>query len=630
MEEENFLKNVNQDLFSIAVDEYTKYRYSDEYDAAWKEDYKYEILEDLNQELSLEQVTSENIVSVVEKLQDANPSTGSFVHWSNLDDLKKFAEAKPNEVLELFQNLFNEDDPLNERITAFRSQGREFDSNISLGTPLFGYLLAAFGRNKYTLFKGDPFRNFAEWFDYDVPSNLGEKYEKYLNICKELRTHFNENEILEKEEAELLDSQDFIYSISEYPALTFKIAVSYLSDFSAELASYKENPENFLEKIKQMDKEFLVEKMEEYTDSKKIRKIRYQILDKILKDPNSVSLDTLKDIMDRVSSNYEENILKSWDEFKILFEIYFANYKTPVNALLGSVHEILREKLTEEEFTPGKVINDFSWNQNFGSTRAGIILFPNRNKSHRDSGQLLLDFKGGKLRYGLYLGDKVKTSQSEDLVEKDNPEYFYLEDVVDKLKSVLPIYREVNKKYWKISPGSGASQWENFLEGNYIAINWDELDYPEKDIHEQAEEENLELDPDYVEKQFEYFTKEMKQGDIVLAYGNTKILGIGKIVGGYYKEESLELFPHRREVEWLHINEFKAEELGEDFYERVRLNRTILLLDEQEFIEKIKSRIESTSYYWLTTSVKDLGLAGKLLVTGLLLVRLILKALIDE
>ena len=133
-----------------------------------------------------------------------------------------------------------------------------------------------------------------------------------------------------------------------------------------------------------------------------------------------------------------------------------------------------------------------------------------------------------------------------------------------------------------------------FLDGDYIAINWNELDYPEKGIQEQAEEEDFDFNPDYVEEQFEYFTEKMKEGDIVLAYGDTKILGIGKIKGEYYKEDSAEIFQHRRRVEWLDIPEFKAEKLGEDFYSRVSWNRTILPIDEKEFIEKINEKIHLT------------------------------------
>jgi|GEM_PF-1579617 len=615
----NFLQSVNQDLFSIAVEEYLNHRYTDKYPNDWGEEYKYEILENLNNELSLEEVNEDTILDLAETLHS---SKSNFVHWTNTTDLKEFAEDEPKVLARQFHNLFDETKPLDERISAFREKGRDYDPDIRLGTPLFGYILAAFDREKYTIYNHSAFQDFADWFNLDFPPGVGKKYRRYIEVCSELKDYFNQHNVLQDRTATLLDAQDFIFLTSDYSGLRFKIALRFLSDFSRKLAEYEEKPADFLEEIKNMDEEYLKAKREEYENSQKVKRVRYEILDAILEDDDFVNLDTVKNIMERVNEDYGKDILHSWDEFKILFEIYHSNYKNMINTLLGNIHDILREKLEEEEeledveFTPGGVINDFSWNQNFGSTRAGIMLYPDRNESYRDSAQLFLAFHGGKVEYGLYLGDRVETNKEKDLEEKYDSESLYLEDVVGKFKSVIPFYREINKKYWKISPGENAFKWDEFLEGNYIAIGWDEIDYPEEEIRKQIEEKNLGIEPKYIEKQFGYFVDDMKRGDIVLSYGSKTVLDIGKIKGGYYKEESADNFQHQRDVRWLEVSEFPAEELGEDFYDRVSVNQTIVPIENQKFIKKIKGKITGENVEELT-SLPSLDLSNDLIIDGL-------------
>ena len=74
----------------------------------------------------------------MKKIQKENPSSGSFVHWSNTADLVKFADARPTEVADLLNHLYDVDVQLMERIEKFREAGKAFDPKISLGAPLFG------------------------------------------------------------------------------------------------------------------------------------------------------------------------------------------------------------------------------------------------------------------------------------------------------------------------------------------------------------------------------------------------------------------------------------------------------------------------------------------------------------
>ena len=61
-----------------------------------------------------------NIVDIVKKIQKENPQSGSFVHWSNTGDLVKFADARPSEVAELLNHLFDANALIMEKIEKFR------------------------------------------------------------------------------------------------------------------------------------------------------------------------------------------------------------------------------------------------------------------------------------------------------------------------------------------------------------------------------------------------------------------------------------------------------------------------------------------------------------------------------
>ena len=150
----------NGNYISIAMDEYLKFKLSDEY----YEQYKGTALKEINEYMLDKRITSENVLDIVKFYQSKNPSSGSFVHWTNLDDLVKYTKANPTEVAELLNYLFEGSIDIEDRIKRFYEQGKAYDRNINLSTPLFSYLLAGYDLNKYPLYKEDTFRNLLNSF----------------------------------------------------------------------------------------------------------------------------------------------------------------------------------------------------------------------------------------------------------------------------------------------------------------------------------------------------------------------------------------------------------------------------------------------------------------------------------
>lgn len=213
------------DIFKDKIQTYLEYRFegkifSEAYGGGkWSEEYKWEILPRVHQEFLKTKITKDNILEKVEILRKNNPQSGSFVHWSDIDNLKKFAESDRAKVASLFAQLFDETKNIADRIDYFIEAGKKFRKDINLGTPLFGYILAVFDPNKYPPFKDSTWQYIKKKIGGEVLKN-GKKYEKFAEYCNKIGEYLTENNFLRdisvnnvliKAGLKALDGQDFFY-----------------------------------------------------------------------------------------------------------------------------------------------------------------------------------------------------------------------------------------------------------------------------------------------------------------------------------------------------------------------------------------------------------------------------------
>jgi hypothetical protein len=145
-------------------------------------------------------------------------------------------------------------------------------------------------------------------------------------------------------------------------------------------------------------------------------------------------------------------------------------------------------------------------------------------------------------------------------------------------------------RYWKISPGANAWNWDACREGGYIAIGWDELG----DLTGLTREEFEALRESHLHEdhggdtgwtvagieQVWAFCHDIKEGDRIVANrGTREVLGIGTVTGDYYyvPEGS---HRHRLPVEWEDVAVRRISEGG--------WRRTLLEIDRTKF-EAIRS-----------------------------------------
>lgn len=542
-------------LLEIAAKVYFKFRNSDD----WDEEYKYRILNELNGQLSPDQVTSDNVLEIVELLKRSNPQAGAFVYWANLGNLLDYTKARPAEVAEQITLLFNENLPLAIRINRFRDKASEFQSDIRLGTPLFGYLMAAFDYKKYPIYKDSIFQEFSKWFEnLNTPSDIGEKYQLYVDTCTSLRDYLSE---FSGKSLNLLDSQDFIYSLTEYDEAIFQVFTNYLNYTASELSKYERDISLFIEKLKTTDTEQLEGVMSRYKGAEKINAIRYEYMSEFLSSDRKPDIDRLHELQEEINSRYDTDIMRSWNDYKILFPFYYEIQKDRVRYFLNHIHDTLRGS-TEEKYGlklhARNKIEDFYGTQNFPTTSCWLALFPASKKNQQEAAQLGLSINPDGFVFGLHIGDKVKVkenySNNEDFINPEKAD-LTLQMVINKHDEVIHKFKEVNGLNSQIDVDLAPPFSEIFED--YEQANW-AFDLMAKALQELGVDKSNLNDPRFS------VTLNKTQDRIRVDYGCWLLLGFRK-----YRQEDrwIEIALNTNQIDYpaFEFGQFNAVEDGGDY-----------------------------------------------------------------
>ena len=116
-------------------------------------------------------------------------------------------------------------------------------------------------------------------------------------------------------------------------------------------------------------------------------------------------------------------------------------------------------------------------------------------------------------------------------------------------------------RYWRMGTTRGAdgeSVWDFMRDGNYVAIGWSDIgdltdithgEAGKDEIRERLDDVGYDSTDRDVYPAFKIAT-EIREGDLVLASRSLTVLGLGRIVGGYYyKNNDASPWPHRLPVE---------------------------------------------------------------------------------
>ena len=186
----------------------------------WDEQYKWDILPKLNDELgALGTLTESNALHVVEILQKNNPNNGSFCHWIDLDNLHGQLERKPVTAKALSyvwaatpETVGDEINNVNNLLHSF------FSGEFKLSPSTFGYILAARDCRNFALYRETLLEDLIELNSVQKPKNQGEKYQLLNDTARYIGSLMAEDDTYNEDAAySALNGQDFLYVTIQYP-----------------------------------------------------------------------------------------------------------------------------------------------------------------------------------------------------------------------------------------------------------------------------------------------------------------------------------------------------------------------------------------------------------------------------
>jgi 5-methylcytosine-specific restriction protein B len=137
---------------------------------------------------------------------------------------------------------------------------------------------------------------------------------------------------------------------------------------------------------------------------------------------------------------------------------------------------------------------------------------------------------------------------------------------INHLTATLNALHGDRHRYWRIGTTAGStgqSFWPMMRERDVIAIGWSRLGdlssvagQDAKTITAELKSRLSETYPNHATaigqtaSQIGQFLKAINDGDVVVAADGVRVLGVGRVAGGYTYEPSSD-FPHQRPVEWL-------------------------------------------------------------------------------
>lgn len=375
-------------------------------------------------------LTANTISKFAVELRESTRDDHSILSEEDFEELEAKTADDAESFVEDLVALFEEESPLEDRIERFRTdQGIEL-SAISL-------LLATFDPDQYVLYDKEGFETVIRYFTgLNSPDlsdlSVGRRYDLYRSYCSAIQTEVLNEKLTD---ATLQDAQEFVSSVTYSAECRYNFILRYLFRHTSRLEEFEEDTSVFLDEIRTLPQAFLRDQLEAYEGRQKIAKIRYDVLDAIL-DGESVDID---DIAERENANHEKNIMNSWDDYKILAQIYYNYAKDRVEAYIEDLLDYLRNEIDADQLSTHYVT--YQGATNIPSTRSWAVLYPSVLGDHKSAYQLYIYFYPNKIEFGTDNGSDVPRREYDD-------ELFESEDEIS-IQKVVEAYRERLDTFWR-------------------------------------------------------------------------------------------------------------------------------------------------------------------------------------
>jgi 5-methylcytosine-specific restriction protein B len=418
--------DLDEGALHAAADTYLDFRSTEEDQGTQNR----ELLDSVHSWVNQHDLTADTISEYTSELREATEDDHSTLSEGDFDDLEAKAADDAGTFVEDLVALFEDESSLEDRIERFRT-------NQGIELPVISVLLATFDPDRYVLYDEEDFgtliRCFTGLHSPDLGDlSVGRRYDLYRSYCSTIQTDVLSEKLAD---ATLQDAQEFVGTVTHSAECRYNFILRYLFRHTSRLEEFEEETSVFLDEIRTLPQAFLREQLEAYEGRQKIAKIRYDVLDAILDDA-SVDID---EIAARENANHEKNIMNSWDDYKILAQIYYNYAKDRVEAYIEDLLDYLRNEIDADQLSTHYVT--YQGATNIPSTRSWAVLYPSVLGDHKSAYQLYIYFYPNEIEYGIDNGSDVPRKEYDD-------ESFESEDEIS-IQSVVEAYRERLDTFWR-------------------------------------------------------------------------------------------------------------------------------------------------------------------------------------
>ncbi len=352
----------------------------------------------------------------------------------------------------------------------------------------------------------------------------------------------------------------------------------YIKEVASQYHGYNKNTDLLYQAINNLEIEQVKKIYEDYANLenglKPVNLLRSEVARLIL-DGSTISPELVEDIKEKIRSKQLEafkhlpsNLIEELKQYPVGKRDMFANWQNPwsvfhtffynkwnptretVQNYLQQIAEDIINELQLEDYTYHTV--DFQGPSNFGQDYCWLAVFPNIKKIHKNAYQFFLNISNVP-ETGRIAGHDIKHPEVNVLQRIQT--YSEVINILKSQKSEIVKLNKEARNYFKFSPGSQASEWEEFYDESIIAIDYKNL--PIGDISQITSLQQLNIAAGLEENSKSnqpwnlWFFKSANIGDVVFVNkGINTCLGIGVIDGEYYYSPVGE-YKHRRRINWL-------------------------------------------------------------------------------
>jgi 5-methylcytosine-specific restriction enzyme B len=351
----------------------------------------------------------------------------------------------------------------------------------------------------------------------------------------------------------------------------------FIKQLAAQYKTYSDKPDELYKAINSISEDIIQKIFTEYGGSESgfqpVNLLRAEITRQLLHGV-TVTSQLVDDIKDKIrqkdvlyfahyskklleglasQSQGKRDIFASWQKPWSIFHMFFyrGKVKETTQLYLEQLSKQLLEALELKDYTHHWV--DFYGANNFGSDRAWIALYPIHKPSHKEAYQFFVEIAYNPIA-GRIAGHHLKGADQNLLTSVNTSE-----ETVNILKDIKAEVLQLNKglkNYFKFSPGSQASEWEEFKSNGIAAIGYSDLidtDISNLETYEQFNEAvGLPIDSISNRAWGLLIFKSANQGDVIFANkGTNTCIGIGILDGEYYFDRNAGSYKHRRKVKWI-------------------------------------------------------------------------------